>query len=387
MEDPFLSIRHYNEREVRFAWKYLIENEDFRSALKFVAPDKSLEYFEEKFRKFNSTYDFQLEISKIFVDACIQKSISKLNFNGLENIGDEPCTFVANHRDIVLDTALLQYYFFTNRKKSSKIAFGDNLIASPLFDIIAKANKLFIVKRGGTIREKLNNSKILSDYIHYSLFTEKESVWIAQRNGRTKNGIDHTQQGLLKMFTECRPATESLSLLKAMNIVPVTVSYQYESCDQLKARELAISELGPYVKQSGEDVASMKQGIFGFKGEVTLSIGKPIVNEIDKVSSELKHNDQICEVCKLIDQQIYQNYHLYHTNYIACDLLDENQRFAGEYTEEQKRDFLQYLEKQSVVNDVPQEKMMDYLLQIYANPVKSVYKIPYSTPFEAENIY
>lgn len=385
MEDPFLSIRHYNEREVRFAWKYLIENDEFRSALKLVAPDKPIEFFEEKFQNFQSTSDFQLEISKIFVEACIKKSISKLTFRGVENVGDQPCIFIGNHRDIVLDTALLQYYFFTNGRNSSKIAFGDNLIASPLLDIIAKCNKLFIVKRGGTIREKLNNSKILSDYIHHSLFTEKESVWIAQRNGRTKNGIDRTQQGLLKMFTECRPVAESLSLLKSMNIVPVSISYQYESCDQLKARELAISEQGPYVKQPGEDVASMKQGIFGFKGEVTLTIGTPIVDEIDAISTDLKPNDQIYEVCKLINQQIYQNYYLYHTNFIACDLLDRNQRFADKYTEEQKQDFLQYIDKQSIVKDVPKEKMMDYLLQIYANPVKSAYKIPYSAPFEAEN--
>lgn len=371
MEDPFLSIRHYNERETRFAWKYLIENEDFRSALKLIEHSVSIEQMEEEFSKFTSTHDFQLSVAKRFLDLFLEKSVSKLEMNGLENLAlNTPYLFIANHRDIVMDTALLQYYFMLNGRPTSKIAFGNNLISMPLLDTFAKLNKMFIVKRDGTIREKLANSKLLSNYIHYSMSEENASVWIAQRNGRTKDGIDKTQQGLLKMLAEWS-SDDVLDVLKNMNIVPVSISYEYEPCDMQKARELAISENGHYVKSEGEDFLSMRQGLFGFKGQVALTIGKPISDKIDLVDENLKINDKIAEVAHIIDRQIYENYKLFPSNYIAFDMLENGNDFADRYTVEQRKAFEAYLEKQVVVPDVPKDKMMSYLLRIYANPVKS----------------
>ncbi len=377
MEDTFLPIRHYNEREARFAWKYLIENEDFRKALKLIEHKATLEQMEAEFASFNSTYEFQLSVAKRFIETFVEKTVSALDMRGLENLQpDVPYLFVANHRDIVMDTALLQYYFLTNNRPTSKIAFGNNLISMPLLDAFAKLNKMFIVKRDGSIREKLANSKLLSEYIHYSLTEEKSSVWTAQRNGRTKDGIDKTQQGLLKMLSECS-SDEPLSVLKGLNITPVTISYEYEPCDKQKARELALSEETPYVKQPGEDFMSMQQGIFGYKGRITLVIGKPLVEQIDTIDETLKINDKLTELAHLIDKQIYADYQLYGTNYMAYDILENSKTFSDKYDEKQLADFKDYLKKQSDVPDVSEEKMMNYLLHIYANPVKSAHGLTY----------
>ena len=377
MEDTFLPIRHYNEREARFAWKYLIENEDFRKALKLIEHKASLEQMEAEFASFNSTYDFQLSVAKRFIETFVEKSVSKLEMRGLENLQpDVPYLFIANHRDIVMDTALLQYYFLTNNRPTSKIAFGNNLISMPLLDAFAKLNKMFIVKRDGSIREKLANSKLLSEYIHYSLTEEKSSVWTTQRNGRTKDGIDKTQQGLLKMLSECS-SEEPLAVLKSMNIVPVTISYEYEPCDKQKARELALSENAPYVKQPGEDFMSMQQGIFGFKGRITLVIGNLLSEQIDTIDENLKVNDKLAEVAHLIDKQIYADYQLYGTNYMAFDILENGNKFSDKYDEKQLADFKEYLKKQADIPDVSEEKMMNYLLRIYANPVKSALGLTY----------
>ncbi|MBQ7489007.1 MAG: 1-acyl-sn-glycerol-3-phosphate acyltransferase [Bacteroidales bacterium] len=377
MEDAFLPIRHYNEREARFAWKYLIENEDFRKALKLIEHKVSLEQIEGEFANFKSTYDFQLSVAKRFIETFVEKTVSVLDMRGLENLQpDVPYLFIANHRDIVMDTALLQYYFMANGRPTSKIAFGNNLISMPLLDAFSKLNKMFIVKRDGTIREKLASSKLLSEYIHYSLTVENDSVWTAQRNGRTKDGIDKTQPGLLKMLTEWS-SEEPVSLLMKMNIVPVTISYEYEPCDKQKARELALSENAPYVKQPGEDFMSMQQGIFGYKGKITLVIGKPLTGQLDLIDDTMKVNDKLAEVAHLIDKQIYADYQLYSTNYIAFDMLENCCNFSDKYDGKQRADFEEYLKKQAAVPDVAEEKMMDYLLRIYANPVKSSLGLTY----------
>ncbi|MCQ2285592.1 MAG: 1-acyl-sn-glycerol-3-phosphate acyltransferase [Bacteroidales bacterium] len=377
MEDPFLSIRHYNERESRFAWSYLIENEDFRKALRMIEHKVSLSDLEKEFDHFESIHDFQISVAKRFLEVFVENTISKMTYSGLENLQEgKSYLFLANHRDIVMDTALMQYYFFVNDKHASKIAFGNNLISSPILDVFAKLNRMFIVKRDGTIREKLANSKILSEYIKYSLFTDKESVWIAQRNGRTKDGIDKTQQGLLKMLAESY-SEDVITALKSMNLTPVTISYEMEPCDQMKARELALSEEAPYQKQPGEDFESIKQGIFSYKGDVTLVIGNPIVDELDTIDPSLKNNDKLTAVCKMVDKQIYKNYQLFPNNYIAFDIQEGGSHFADKYTPEKRAEFELYLKKQCIVPDVSAAKMREYMLKIYANPVKSVYGLPY----------
>ena len=250
---------------------------------------------------------------------------------------------------------------------------GDNLFTTPLLGEVAKLNKMIKVKRSGTMREKLLNSKHLAAYIQYSLFEDNESVWIAQRDGRTKDGHDYTKQGLLKMITMGNDK-QLVETMRRMNITPVTINYEYEPCDKMKARECALSEAGPYQKRPGEDFDSIKQGIFGQKGRIALHIGKPLQQELDTVPAELNNNDKLYFVCQLIDKQIYKNYTLYPNNYMAHDLLHQNHDNVDQYTPEQMANFEQYLQMQSKTPDVSEEKMRENLLKIYATPVDNHFK-------------
>ena len=373
MKDSFHAIRPYNEKEASEALQDIFEKDAFIKALALFEPNISVERVMREFPNYKTIYDFQLSVAKDFVEYFIQNSTHGVEFEGLENVKkDESYLFLANHRDIVFDTAVLQYYFMTNHYPTSKIAIGDNLLATPLLEKIGRINKMVTVKRSVSIREKLENYRLLSDYLHYSIRKEHESVWIAQRNGRTKDGIDQTQHGLVKMLSMSNPK-QPLSALKELNIVPVTISYEYESCDRLKARELALSENNHYEKQPGEDFESIQQGLFGQKGNVKLVIGTSLNAELDQIDKNLPVKDIIDEVCKIADQQIYKNYKLYSTHYIAYDYAEQKDEFKQYYSEKEQKDFLNYLNEQSEVDDVPQEKMLHYLLQIYANPVRVLY--------------
>lgn len=377
MTDIFDDIRPYTEEEAPEKIAEIIGNETFINTLKQYIPDYSPEQLQEDARHFNTIYDFQYATSRRYIEKFIQLSTAGVTFKGLENISpDKNYVFIGNHRDITFDAALLAEYFFLNQYNTPKIAIGDNLVSSRLLAEVGMLNKMFIVKRSVSIREKITNYQHLAAYIHHVLFNEHESVWIAQRDGRTKDGLDVTKQGLVKMLA-MDEQQHPMDLLKKINLTPVTISYEYEPCDKLKARELALSEEGPYHKKEGEDFESIIQGIMGYKGKAQLTIGKPIIEEIDSIPEELNQNDKIYEICKMVDQQIYHNYKLFPNNFIAFDLIDQHQTFAEKYSQEEKEKFIAYLDKQSIVEDVPKEKMMHYLLHIYANPVTTSLNIKY----------
>ncbi len=372
MTDKFASIRPFNKREALVAQREVFADKDLEKALNYLDMGITVEGLKEDCKHFKSLYDFQAAVPGRFLQYYSDKTTTHVSYKGLENLDlNKSYLFIANHRDIVMDSAYLQLYFFHNKVNTSKIAIGDNLVSTPLLLSIAKLNKMFLVKRSATLRENLANSKLLSEYIHEALAVEHESVWIAQRNGRTKNGFDHTQQGLVKMLTYFDESRDVLDVLKEMHITPITVSYEYEPCDRLKARELAISENEKYVKKPGEDFNSVCQGIFGFKGNVNFVIGKAIDAEIDVIPADLHKNEKINAVCQIIDKQIYANYMLFANNYIAYDYLENSAEFASQYTPQQRETFLKYIDKQSIVEDVDAEKMKKYLFNIYANPVRT----------------
>ena len=370
----FEDIRPYTDAEFKEAYYRLMEDPRFQDALRLCLQNYGVEDFRKDMERYQTIEEVQVEFDKRFLDVFLSQSTKGVSLSGIENLKeDKTYMFIGNHRDITLDPAVLQYYFFIEKRKTSRIAMGDNLFTTPLSGEIAKLNKMIKVKRGGTMREKLVNFQKLAAYIQYSLFEDNESVWIAQRDGRTKDGNDYTKQGLVKMITMGNDKN-LVETIRRMNITPVAISYEYESCDKMKARELALSENGPYVKQPGEDFASIKQGIFGQKGRVSLTIGHPICDELDSMPDNLNNNDKLYYVCKLIDKQIYKNYVLYPNNYIAHDLTHQNQEFAAHYNAEQKAKFEAYLQMQSVTSDVPEEKMRENLLKIYATPVDNYMK-------------
>lgn len=370
----FDDIRPYNQSEFREAYYRLMDQSGFQDAVSRFLPNYSVDDLRRDFDNFHSIDDVQANFIRRWLELFINQFTTGFITSGLENLDPQKAyLFISNHRDITFDPAVLQYYLFTSHWKTSKIAIGDNLLKTPLLDEVGRLNKMIKVIRSGSMREKLANSQRLAAYIQYSLFEEHESVWIAQRDGRTKDGNDFTKQGLLKMVSMGRDE-DVVERIRKMNILPMAISYEFEPCAQLKAREMALSENGKhYEKRPGEDFESIKQGIFDQKGLVTLVLGKPLQEELDTVPAELNQNDKLYYICKLIDKQIYENYRLYPNNYIAHDLMNANNLYAEHYTEEQKQTFEQYLQRKSIIQDVSREKMMDYLLRIYATPVDNHY--------------
>ncbi len=365
----FEDIRPYTDSEFKEAYRKLLDDRRFADAFKLCLPNYTIDNFRKDLDKFNTIEEVQVDFDKRWLDAFISQSSKGLVLSGIENIEQSKSyLFIGNHRDITFDPALLQYYFFVENRKTSRIAMGDNLFTTPLLVEVAKLNKMIKVKRGGTLREKLENSKVLAAYIQQSLFEDKESVWIAQRDGRTKDGNDQTKQGLLKMISMGHNK-DLINILKKMNITPVVVSYEYEPCDWLKAREVAISEHQIYHKQPGEDFNSIKQGLFGQKGRIALTISKPLDKEFDTIPSNVPNNDKLHLACQIIDKQIYNNYTLFPNNYIAHDILNKNEDYKDYYNQEEKTKFEQYLEMKSQVADVTMEKMRENILKIYATPV------------------
>ena len=370
--ENFDDIRPYNEEEAHAAYLRLMDDTRFQDAILKCLPDYSIDDFRRDFDKYNGIDDVQADFIRRFIEVFTNQSSKGVEFRGMEHVdSDKAYLYIANHRDITFDSALLQLYFFQENRHSSKIAVGDNLIKTPVLGEVARLNKMILVKRSGSLREKIIDSRHLSAYIQRSIFKENESVWIAQRDGRTKDGYDYTKQGLLKMIT-LSDTSDVMETIRRLRITPVTVSYEYEPCDSLKARELALTANGQhYQKRPGEDFESIKQGIFGDKGRISLVIGKPLDTELDGIPANLNNNDKLHSVCELIDKQIYQNYKLYPNNFIAHDLMTGSDEYREKYTDEEREKFQAYLQKKAVVRDVALDKMMHNLLRIYANPVNT----------------
>ncbi|MDR1112444.1 MAG: 1-acyl-sn-glycerol-3-phosphate acyltransferase [Bacteroidales bacterium] len=369
--DKFYAIRPYTEEEALVAMPAFIRDPNFVKAVDLLSPEITIATLEEELKQVKNIFDFQMMVSHHFIEYFVKIGTKGITFSGIEHIKpDEAYLFIANHRDIVFDSAILHHYFFANGFRVAKIAIGDNLLQSPSLTQFAKLNKMFLVKRALSIREKLANYQLLSEYIAQNILMENESIWIAQRNGRSKNGIDQTQHGLVKMLS-MSGRKQPIKRLKALRLTPVCISYEYEPCARLKARETALSQHKNYTKLPGEDFNSIKEGLFGQKGRVHLAIGKPIGDELDLIDSQLTTNEKIVEVCRLVDKQIYQNYKLFPINYIAYDELEQSYDFAEYYTPGEKAAFMDYLLKQTVAGDVSLDVMFENLLHIYANPVKT----------------
>jgi 1-acyl-sn-glycerol-3-phosphate acyltransferase len=384
MNDKFEHIRPYSDTEAIEAIHDLFDNQVFIKSLSFLKDLYNVQELVKIAKESKTILDFQMGFSSKVYSYFIQKSSTGIHYSGIENIDPSKAyLYIANHRDIILDSSSLQNYMFKNNMEGARSAIGDNLVTSPIFVELARINNMMLVLRSSSIHEKIANLHLLSEYIHHSIFEENQSVWIAQRSGRTKDGCDLTQQGLIKMFAMAQKE-DPLETLKSLNITPVTISYEYESCDQLKARELALSENGEYVKKPGEDFKSIVQGVLGYKGEIRLHIGNPINEKLNTIDRSLNNNDQLYAVCKLVDQQIYQDYQLFKNNYIAFDFQENSKEFEHLYTEKEKTDFLSYLAKQAKVEDVSEEKMMHYLLLIYSNPVRTKFGKPITENFNIE---
>jgi hypothetical protein len=386
MQPDFDDIRPYTDSEIPEAMRRIAGCEIFDRLSQYVFPGEDVECVRNMIRNIATVDDFQRKALYPFNERIIRCSMKSLEYKGLEYLHPEKSyLFISNHRDILLDSSILQGILLDNGFKTTEITFGSNLMNPQLVVDIGKANKMFKVERGCDIRSFIAKSKHLSNYIRHTITERGESVWIAQRNGRTKDGNDATDQGIIKMF--CMSNTSDLKYsLSELNIVPLAVSYEIESCDFLKTRELYLSRNGEkYVKQPGEDLNSIVTGIRQEKGRVNLSICKPVAAE----ELDFKYNvpnEFYKGVAALIDRRIYGNYHLYNNNYIAHDILEGSTRYSEHYTEEERQMFMERCRQMLDRVEGEKEVLMKIFLGIYANPVdnKLSVKPPSGSPLRGE---
>ncbi len=299
-------------------------------------------------------------------------SSTGLSWSGIENLDkDKSHLYIANHRDILLDSALLQIILEKEDFATSEITFGSNLMDQGFITDFGRMNRMFTVKREGNAKELYDISKQLSAYIRHTIIDKKTSVWIAQRNGRTKDGNDQTQTGLLKMLG-MSGGKDFLHNFSELNIVPVTISYEYEPCDFLKAQELYLSDLhSKYIKAQGEDLNSIITGIKQPKGKIHLTFGKPIQEELIEINKLVNDNEKIKQLSALIDRRIYTDFKLNPVNYIAYDLHHQTNVFETNYSKIEKENFLSYLSKGINAPEGESELIRNLLLKMYAYPVEN----------------
>ena len=371
MPFDFSSIEPYTAEEVPAAIERLAHNPMFGRVVKTMNPSLDISAFVALMECITTCDELQYMVMRPLIYQIIKKSMTKFTYDGLDNIQkDKPYLFVSNHRDITLDASLLDWVFVNKGIKTPEIGFGNNLMQNEFMVDLFRLNKMFTIIRDGSRREFYNNSMFLSNYIHHVLFEKKSSVWIAQRNGRTKNGDDRTDQGLLKMFSMAGTGDFEKDF-DELPIMPVAISYEYEPCDTMKAVSEYVSMTGIYQKSVHEDVISIMSGIVQQKGNVHLTFCKPITHEEVVECAKLVKNERYSALAGIIDKRIHQGYKLHKTNYMAYDLLNYGARFEDKYSTQELENFIGYAEKTAYKgpSEAAQNKMMDIFLSIYAKPV------------------
>lgn len=379
----FDEIRPYDTGEVQQAFNELLADRQFSTMLRGIVPwlPKSLRnaVLKMAFIGVKSPLDFQKRFMKPIVRHIIRKHTDGCTFddNCLPRDFSLRYTFVSNHRDIVLDSALLDVMLVkTGYPTTVEIGIGDNLLIYPWIKRLVRMNKAFTVRRGLTPKEMLRSSQIMSRYIHYAVTQKHENIWIAQREGRAKDSDDRTQDSVMKMLAmggEGKP----IDSLREINIVPLTISYEFDPCDYLKAQEFQQKRDNPAFKKSRQDdLDNMKTGIFGYKGRVHYHCAAPINTWIDELG-DLPKTEFFAALSKRIDRELHANYRLFPCNYIALDELEGTKKYAQHYTEADKKRFEDYLkgqlEKVKIAN--PDEKFLrERMLTMYANPLRNYLK-------------
>ncbi|MFV8353291.1 1-acyl-sn-glycerol-3-phosphate acyltransferase [Flavobacterium sp. XS2P14] len=370
----FDAIRPFYDSEINEALQNVVNHPMMKALMNFTFPDVADEVWKEQLRKTHSIRDFQCNFIYQSVQRVLEKSSDGLTTSGFENL--QPNTsylFISNHRDILLDTTLLNTALFEHGLVMTASAIGDNLVKKAFLNTLAKLNRNFLVQRGLTPREMLQSSKLLSEYIGNLLQHENRSVWIAQREGRTKDGNDETNPGVLKMLGMGSDEKNLMDYFKKVKIVPVSISYEYDPTDALKMPQLmAEANNEVYVKEKNEDFMTILSGALGQKRRIHIHVGKVLDTEIDAIKADNdSSNKQVVALAQVIDDAILGNYQLWPTNFIAYDIVHKTDRYAHLYSENEKSLFERRLEMR-IDHDNP--VALEGFLAMYANPVVSTLK-------------
>lgn len=369
----FESICPYTDEEAVEALSKVADNPLVIQVSRYFFPDKEPEFLKNLLKSVRSVDEFQILVMTKVVDWVIKHTAKEFTYDGVEHI-DPSKKFLAmsNHRDIILDPALTQLVLYENHIPMTEIAVGDNLLTNPFIEYLIRSNRMIKVVRGISARELYLSSQLLSEYIRLNITTGKSSIWLAQRQGRTKDGADITEQGLLKML-DMSGQEDFLSNFKALNIIPMSISYEIEPCDVLKAREILISRTQKYVKADGEDLNSIITGIRQQKGNIHLHIGEQLTDEEIAEASLCDKNDRYQLIRHAVDLRVIDGYRLWKTNYIAYDMLNPGDKYREHYSNEDVQEFIDYKERQldTVEKTLDRVALNDIFLHIYANPVVS----------------
>lgn len=372
----FEDIRPLNQDEVQAAIEDLLASEEFRHALQYVKPNLDWDQLCTAMRACKTKEEFKSTLAYDAVMTVAKKTTFSLTISGRSRLpeGKPACTFISNHRDIVLDASFLNVMLYDVGYGMTQVAIGDNLLIRPWIKTFVRLNNSFIVKRGVSVRQMLEVSGTLSAYINHTIKDTKESIWIAQREGRAKDSNDRTQPSVLKML--CMAGEKDvIGNLKSLNIVPVAISYEFDPCDYLKAQEFQLKRDNPeYHKTQRDDLLSMETGILGQKGRVHFTISKLINDQLDQLDPAMDRNELFAAVASIIDKEIYRHYRFYPNNYIAYDLLNGTRRFSDHYGLKDKKAFEEYLQKQLdkiVIPNKDENFLRKKILEMYANPLKN----------------
>jgi len=369
----FDSISPYSDEEAVEALNKVANHPACFVISEYLFPDEPVTYLRDSLKSVTSIDDFQKLVMNKAVTWVIDNTIHNFSYDGIENIKNLKGRYLlmSNHRDIILDPAITQVVLYRNGMPMTEICVGDNLIkSSKTVEYLLRSNRMIKVIRGISARELYLSSQVLSRYIRTTITSDKASIWLAQRQGRTKDGIDTTEQGLLKMLD--MSGTKSFQEnFNELQLVPLSISYEYEPCDIRKAREMLISQTGKYKKTRTEDMHSIVIGIRQQKGDVHLNIGKPLTAEEIEEASKCDKNDRYQFIRHAVDKRVIEGYRLWKTNFIAYDLVNHSFKYAEMYKPEDVEKFVEYTEYKldKVERRLNRSALRDIFLRIYANPV------------------
>lgn len=371
----FDDIRPFEPEELPEVYNRLLDNQQFQRVLSYFYPDVPLEKIGARMRACTTNLAFQKVFGYEFVTFVLNRAAKSWDMNHSAISPEHNYTFMSNHRDIVLDSAILSKLLIdAGFKTTCEIAIGDNLLSLPWVKDLVRVNKSFIVKRSASFREMLTSSKTLSKYMHFAIQEKKENIWIAQREGRAKDSDDRTSESILKMMSMGGEGS-IIERLTQLHIVPMTISYEYDPCDYLKAAEFQLKRDNPdWKKGPQDDIISMQTGIMGYKGHVHYHCSPCIDEYLQTLDSEMPKNELYASIVRHIDREIHQHYRLFPNNYIAHDLLTGKDEQTAHYQPADKVNFERYLAEQLEKITVPQPDiafLRERILTMYANPLRN----------------
>lgn len=365
----FDAIRPFYDTEINENLKKVINHPMMKALMDFTFPDTPDSEWKEQLARTHSIRDFQCNFIYKSVQKVLERSSDGLTTSGFDKLEKNTSyLFISNHRDIILDTSLLNACLFDHGLVMTASAIGDNLVKKSFLLALSKLNRNFLVQRGLPPRDMLQSSKLMAEYIGHLLMRENRSVWIAQREGRTKDGNDATHQGVLKMLGMGSDESNLMDYFKKVRIVPVSISYEYDPTDALKMPQLmAEANQEIYIKEKNEDFVTLLSGIMGQKKRIHIHVGDVLDSELDLIKQEFDNtNKQTQALAQVVDDSILSTYKLWPTNYIAYDIINKSNMYAHKYTEDEKALFERRLE---IRIDENNPVALQGFLSMYANPV------------------